>query len=252
MGTQIPLVSILIPVTQNTVYFKAALTSALFQTYDNIEIIIRDNTSTTDISTMVETEFLPYYDKIHYIKNNTSMNTIQLLQKLTDDSKGDYINFLSEKDLFYPLKIERMMQYFLSDESNDIQLITSSQLQIDERGQLDQSADTRCFFTSDIKLNGIEYGNTILKKQHGMSGVTANLFKKESLHEPFGYFRGSPFVHEYVTATWLSILTKGEVMYIADDLSFKRNLPEHPITNIEQRIEWDQLISFANQLGYLQ
>ncbi|MGR5989356.1 glycosyltransferase family 2 protein [Bacillus paranthracis] len=68
MGTQIPLVSILIPVTQNTVYLKAALTSALFQTYDNIEIIIRDNTSTTDISTMIETEFLPYYDKINYIK----------------------------------------------------------------------------------------------------------------------------------------------------------------------------------------
>lgn len=250
MGTQIPLVSILIPVTQNTVYLKAALTSALFQTYDNIEIIIRDNTSTTDISTMIETEFLPYYDKINYIKNNTSMNTIQLLQKLIDDSKGNYINFLSEKDLFYPLKIERMMQYFLSDESNAIQLVTSSQLQINERGQVNQSVNTRDFFTSDRKLNGIEYGNVILQKKHGTGELTAHLFKKESLHEPFGYFRGTSFSHEYITATWLSILTKGEVMYIADSLSFKRDLTEQKITDVAQRNEWAQLISFANQLDY--
>ena len=251
MSIQFPLVSILMPITQNTVYFKAALTSALFQTYDNIEIIIRDNTNTTDIPIMMKNEFLPYYDKIHYIQNNTSMNSLQLSQQLIEDSNGSYINFLSETDLFYPLKIEKMMRYFLSEEPNAIQLVTSSQLQIDKNGQMDQTVDTRALFATDKKLNSIEYGNAILKKPHGTGELTSYLFKKESLYEPFGYLRGTLFVHEYIKATLLSILTKGEVMYIADDLSFKRNLPEQQITNTEQRNECAQLISFASQLGYL-
>lgn len=249
MVAQLPLVSILIPVTQNTPYFQAALTSALFQTYDNIEIIIRDTTSTKDIERMIENEFLPYYNKIHYIKNNTSMNIIQLAQKLIDDSKGNYINFLSEKDLFYPLKVERMMQYFLSDEPNNIQLVTSSQLQLNEKGELDQSVPTNGLFTVDKKLNGIECGKAIVQKQQGMGEFTAPLFKKENLYEPFGYFRGTPFIYEYVTATWLSMLTKGEIVYIADGLSFKRNLPEQQVTNIVQKNEQDQLLSLTHQLG---
>ncbi|UIJ69706.1 glycosyltransferase (plasmid) [Bacillus cereus] len=251
MITSLPLVSILMPLTQDTIYFKAALTSALFQTYDNTEIIIRDNTSTNDMQTMIEKEFLPYYNKIHYIKNDILMNTIELSQKLTEDSKGTYINFLFEKDLFYPLKIERMMQYFLSDKSNTIQFVTSSQVQINEQGQSIQNGDTNRLFTNDTRLNGIEYGNYILQKQNEICELTAPLLRKEKLHEPFGYLRGLPFVHEYITATWLSLLAKGEAIYIADDLSFKRNLPEQKTKNIIQNNEWIQLISVATQLGYL-
>ncbi|WP_197233405.1 glycosyltransferase [Bacillus cereus] len=246
MITHLPLVSILVPVTQNTIYFKATLISALFQTYDNTEIIIRDNTSTNDIQIMMEKEFLPYYNKIHYIKNNTPMNTTELSQKLIEDSKGEYINFLFEKDLFYPLKTERMMQYFLSDPSNTLQSVTSSQIQIDEKGQVIQNGNTTNLFTTDTRLNRIECRNAILQKQNGMCELTAPLFKKENLHEPFGYFRGISFIHEYITATWLSLLTKGDIMYIADALSFKRNLQEQKITTIAQKNEWNQLMSFAN------
>lgn len=249
MIAQSPLVSILIPITQYTVYFKAALTSALFQTYDNTEIIIRDNTSTTDIQIMMEKEFLPYYNKIHYIKNERPMNTLELLQKLMEDSNGTYINFLFETDLFYPLKIETMMQFFLSDQSNTLQLVTSSQIPINEHGQFIQN--TNKLFTTDKRLQGIECGPIILQKQNGMGELTAPLWNKEKLHEPFGCLRGLSFVHEYITATWLSLLTKGEAMYIADDLSFKRSLQEQKTRNTVQKKEWNQLISFAHQLGYL-
>ncbi|PEQ02682.1 glycosyltransferase family A protein [Bacillus toyonensis] len=251
MVTKLPLVSILIPVTQISVYFKATLTSALFQTYDNTEIIVIDSTSTNDIQLMVEAEFLPYYNKITYKKNNKSITTIQLLQELIQNSNGSYINFLSEKDLFYPAKIEKMMQCFLSDVSNTIQLVTSSQTQIDEKGQFIQNLNIRDFFMTDTKLNGIECGKAILQKQDWIGELTAPLFKKTILNEPFGYFMGTPFVHEYITATWLSMLHQGDVMYIADALSFKRNFQEQNLASIAQKNEWDQLFSRANQLGYL-
>ncbi|MBJ8113113.1 glycosyltransferase [Bacillus cereus group sp. N6] len=252
MVTQLPLVSILIPVTQNSVYLKATLTSALFQTYDNTEIIIRDNTLTNEIRVMVEKEFLPYYSKINYVKNDAPMTTLHLLQQLIEDSKGKYTNFLLEKDLFYPQKIEKMMRYFLSDSLNTIQLVTSSQLQIDEKGQPIQNLNTNKLYLTDTKLSEIECRNAILQKQNWIGELTVPLFKKDQLNEPFGYFRGMPFFHEYVTAAWLTILSKGDIIYIADDLSFKRNLQETSIRNTNQKNEWDQLVLFANQSGYLQ
>lgn len=253
MFTHSPLVSILIPVTENSVYFKTALISALFQTYDNVEIIVRDNTSTNEIQTMLEKEFLPHYNKIIYIKSDNQMTALQLLQSLIEDSKGQYINFLLEKDSFYPTKVEKMMEYFLSDSLNKIQLVTSSQLQIGENGQFTQNSNMKKFFLNDIKLNGVECGNAILQRQNWIGGITAPLFKKEGLNEPFGYIKDQLFSLEYTIATWLSVLTKGEVVYIADELSFERDFQDQNIADVDmaRENEWEKLLLFAKQLGYL-
>ncbi|WP_434611176.1 glycosyltransferase [Bacillus paranthracis] len=253
MCTHSPLVSILIPVTEKSGYLKTALISALFQTYDNVEIIVRDNTSTNEIQTMMEKEFLPYYNKIIYIKNDNQMTTLQLLQSLIEDSKGQYINFLLEKDSFYPTKVEKMMDYFLSDSLNTIQLVTSSQLQIDKNEQLIKSSSMNKYFLNDIKLIGVECGSAILQRQNCVGGLSAPLLKKEGLSEPFGYLKGQPFPLEYTIATWLSVLTKGSVIYISDELVFEREFQEQAIVEVDiaRENEWEKLLLCAKQLGYL-
>ncbi|MED1507592.1 MULTISPECIES: glycosyltransferase family A protein [Bacillus] len=253
MFTHSPLVSILIPVTEKTAYLKTALISALFQTYDNVEIIVRDNTSTNEIQTMIEKEFLLHYNKIIYIKNDNQMTTLQLLQSLIEDSKGQYINFLLEKDSFYPTKVEKMMEYFLSDLLNTIQLVTSSQLQIDKNEQLIQNSSVNKYFLNDIKVSGVECGNAILQRQNWIGGLSAPLLKKEGLSEPFGYLKDQPFSLEYTIATWLSVLTKGSVIYISDELSFEREFQEQTIADVDiaRENEWEKLLLFAKQLGYL-
>ncbi|RAN71331.1 glycosyltransferase family A protein [Bacillus sp. SRB_331] len=253
MFTHSPLVSILIPVTEKYVYLKTALISALFQTYDNVEIIVRDNTSTNEIQTMMEKEFLPHSNKIIYIKNDNQMTTLQLLQSLIEDSKGQYINFLLEKDSFYPTKVEKMMEYFLSDSLNTIQLVTSSQLQIDKNEQFIQNSSVNKYFLNDIKLSGVECGSAILQRQNWIGGLTAPLLKKEGLSEPFGYLKDQPFFLEYTIATWLSVLTKGSVIYMSDELSFEREFQEQTIADVDiaRENEWEKLLVFAKQLGYL-
>jgi len=253
MFTHSPLVSILIPVIENSVYLKTTLISVLFQTYDNVEIIVRDNTLTNEIQTMLEKEFLPYYNKIIYTKNDREMTDLQLLQSLIEDSKGPYINFLLEKDSFYPTKIERMMEYFFSDALNETQLVTSSQLQIDENGQFTQNSSMKKFFLNDIKLNGVECGNAILQGQNWIGGLTAPLLKKEGLNEAFGYIKDQSFSFEYTIAMWLSVLMRGEVVYIADELSFAGDFQERDFAVVDrvQENEWKKLLLFARQLGYL-
>lgn len=252
MSGYCPSVSILIPVTENSFFLESTLISAVFQTYDNLEIIIKDNTSTNEVQSMIEREFLPYYKKIVYTKNDTPMTTLQLLQSLIADSNGEYINFLFEKDWFYPTKIEKMMHYFLSDLSNTIQLVTSFQLQIDESGHLIQKQSLIKPFSTDCTINGIECGNAILQGENWIGGLTAPLFKKDGLNEAFGYIKGQPFFDEYVIATWLSILTNGDVVYIANELSFERaSLKENSASlDIDQKNEWNQLLLSATRLGY--
>ena len=70
-----PLVSILMPTRNRPVFFKKALESALAQTYDNIEIIICDNSDNDETKQVVEM-YLPTYSFIHYEKNETDLKYI--------------------------------------------------------------------------------------------------------------------------------------------------------------------------------
>lgn len=222
--SDLPLVSILIPTYNRPDYFELALKSALDQTYANIEIVIGDDSTNNLTESLVKNNYLPYYNQIRYIRNETNLGQFENDLKLIELSRGEYINFLMDDDLFHPEKIARMMEYYLNDSKEELTLVTSHRRFINENGDLyNEVGVTQKVFREDIVMDGKELGNLFLKNNFNFIGEpTTVLFRKKDLNEPFGTFVGRKYGCNVDSATWLTLLSKGKGVYLSETLSYFR------------------------------
>ncbi|WP_142310533.1 glycosyltransferase [Bacillus wiedmannii] len=244
---QQPLVSILIPVTGNPMYLELALTSVLLQTYTNIEIIIRDSTPTDKVQILLEKEYIPYSNRIRYIKDTSYMSKLEILQELLRVSNGTYINFMLETDLFYPTKIERMMDYFLEDVTNSVKLVTSNTTFIDMHGSVISNVDK--VHHTDVRWDNPVGNNFILKHSKYIGGLSAPLFRKQDFTTSFGVFAGHQFIKEIEIASWLTLVSQGALIFLAEELTFERKSPGYQNFKItlDLIVDWINIIKLTKQ-----
>lgn len=243
-----PLVSILIPTYNRPEYFKLALESALNQTYKNIEIIICDDSTNDDAKRVIENHVkcdcrIKYFKNTYRLGKETGLENAQRCLQL---SSGEYINFLMDDDLFNQDKITEMMKYYL--EYENISLVTSYRQVIDDNGNyLPPIEATKKLFEKDVIISGRELGNFVISNMINIIGEpTTVLFKKEDLRDEFGKYFGRQYYPLSDVSTWLQLMTKGNVVYIAKALSYIRihkNQNANSIINvITGTIEWFNLI----------
>ncbi|MDA1632255.1 glycosyltransferase [Bacillus cereus] len=220
---QIPLVSVLIPTYNRPCYFEQALCSVLEQTYSNIEIIIGDD-STNDETEKVIQKYMCNHSNIIYIKNRSTLGQFENALMLFNESNGAYINFLMDDDMFHVDKIEKMMKYYVNDLNNEIKLVTSHRQVIDDKGkELRHIYSTIRLFENDTILDGTELGNRVIVNQKNYIGEpTTVLFRKSDLKEAYGMFDNRRYLCNVDIASWLSLLSKGKAVYIAETLSYFR------------------------------
>lgn len=131
-NSHLPKVSILIPAYNKPHYLELALKSALNQTYENVEIIISDDSTNVEVHAMIQ-PYLREYECITYVKSETPLEA-ENFNKCIELATGEYINFLLDDDLFHPEKIKRMMNCFFRIEN--ISFVTSYRELIDENGKV--------------------------------------------------------------------------------------------------------------------
>lgn len=218
-----PLVSILIPAFNRPKYFKIALESAINQTYGNIEILIGDDSTNDSVRNVVK-PYLKKYKNIKYYKNEHNIGQFDNDLKLIEESSGEYINFLMDDDIFHPEKIRKMMDYYIIDLNKEITLVTSHRRFIDGDGNLlKETGVTQKLFDKDIIVDGIKFGNFILKTTLNFIGEpTTVLFRKKNLIEKFGVFNGRKYGCSIDKATWFNLLSQGKIVFIAQTLSYFR------------------------------
>lgn len=237
-----PLVSILLPTYNRPHFFIQAFMSAINQTYENIEIIICDNSEETATEKLVEILVPHYQTPIRYFHNPKNIGHIANLRKCFDLAEGTYINYLMDDDLLHPQKIEKMMHYFLTQEN--LSLVTSSRLTIDEKGcQSPPIRDAKKIFEQDTVIDGRRLAAMILRLRLNYVGEpTTVLFKKECLDEPFGIYAGREAIFAFDIPTWFSLLEKGKAVYISEPLSYFRihgaQLGKTPASSENIRKDW--------------
>ncbi|UIJ69710.1 glycosyltransferase (plasmid) [Bacillus cereus] len=247
-----PLVSVLIPSMGNYINLEVALTSVLLQTYTNIEIIIRDPSSTDTIQILLEKDFLPYSDKITYIRDNKYMSKLNILQELLRISNGTYINFLMEDDWFYPTKIEKMMDCFLTDGTNSVKLVTSYTDFIDIHGDiinLHNGIEKK--YEIDMQWDSIMGSNFLLKNKDYIGGLSVPLFRKQDLIQPIGCFSGHQFTKEIAMASWLTLIKQGSFVLVAEKLISERKNQNHQNIQVEVDLitDWIHIVTLTKQNG---
>ena len=116
-----PFVSIIIPTFNRSKYLKRAISSALNQTYEKIEIIIIDDNSDDETDSVVR-DFKD--ERIKYYKNNKNKGPTFSRNKGIRLSKGEYITFLDDDDELLPRKIELQINKFKESEIKNLGVVT--------------------------------------------------------------------------------------------------------------------------------
>jgi glycosyltransferase involved in cell wall biosynthesis len=217
MKENLPLVSILIPTYNQTEYLEKALMSAINQTYTNIEIIICDDSTNDEVEKMVN-RYMLNFKHIKYYNNGGPLGQRGILngEKCFNLSNGEYINFLLHDDVFYPNKIEIMVNYFMNNK--DVTLVTSSRNYINKNDELVYIP--KKFSPKTTKITGESLGTFMLNSMENIVGEpTTAMFKKADIEDAIFNYKGRKSRSYVDMAIWFKLLLKGNAIYIVEPLS---------------------------------
>ncbi|WP_186759429.1 glycosyltransferase [Arthrobacter alpinus] len=219
-----PLVSILIPAFNRPDYLEIALESALFQTYQNIEVVIGDDSTADEVEELIRSKYLPHYDNIKYWRNAVNKGQYENDLDLIRSARGEFINFLMDDDLFHLDKIRRQMEFFSGDGGESIGLVTSQRAVIGADGAFQKIfAVAGDLYKNTRQLQGREAIEASLKMNRNVFGEpTTVLFRKSMLLGEFGSLFDRPYTCNVDHSTWLQILQSGDAVFLNDALSAYR------------------------------
>lgn len=107
-----PLVSIITPSYNSEQHIKLTISSVLAQTYQNWEMLIIDDCS-NDSSVSIIEEYTLDEPRIKLLRNTKNMGVAQSRNKGITASSGDYIALLDSDDIWFPIKLEKQLQFML-------------------------------------------------------------------------------------------------------------------------------------------
>ncbi len=110
------LVSVIIPTYKTNKSLKRAVESVLNQSYQNIEIIVVDDNHPESEFRKIAKDIVSHYKKVRYIKHDKNYNGAKARNTGFKKSKGDFICFLDDDDLFIDTKIEDQVSYLKTNQ----------------------------------------------------------------------------------------------------------------------------------------
>jgi glycosyltransferase involved in cell wall biosynthesis len=133
-------VSIIIPTYKRSDYLIRAIESVISQNYQNIEIIvIDDNNPYSEFRKATEIKMQKYSnnEKVKYLKNDRNLGGALARNVGIREATGDYITFLDDDDVYLPYKIEKQLNFMLSQDCDmsftDLKLVNDNKVVVDYR-----------------------------------------------------------------------------------------------------------------------
>ncbi len=242
-----PKVSIVIP-TIGRKFFKYSYLAAISQTYKDIEIIVCDY-GNSDYPQEILAD-LP--DKrVKYYKFEDP-GRLEGYRKGIEISNGEYVKLLLDDDMITKNAIEIMVK--ILDENKNVTLVSSRRYVINENNE--KIRIYRSPFSEDTVMKGIFAGNTMLYNTTNFIGEPSTvLFRREELKEPYGRFSGIDALCNDDVASWLNLLTIGDLYFIATPLAYFRihsgQVQEKPEFKAKAIIDWITHILKSYDKGFL-
>lgn len=115
MNIKKPLVSILLPVHNCERFLEDCLKSLIRQNYRQIEIIAIDDFS-SDNSLKILRSFTKKYKKVRIYRNIKRYGIVMTLNRLLRRAKGNYIAFMSAKDVAARSRIKKQIEFLLGNQ----------------------------------------------------------------------------------------------------------------------------------------
>ena len=214
-----PKVLVIIPTYNRSQYFRVALDSVLNQTYRNLKIVISDDSTNEETENLMQ-PYLNKYSNITYFRNrgfNGDSNWNFLRKYQMDEDECEYVNWLMDDDIFFPRKIEIMVELFRNNPG--VSLVTSPRGLMDVEGKI-----TPVYREGLFKIEGNEAGKLIFKKDNYIGEPTTALMKKSCLRNNDLCWNDDEngFFSLVDVSTWLSLLSRGDLIIYPESLSATR------------------------------
>jgi hypothetical protein len=252
-----PSVDIVIPLYRPE-YFRAALESALEQTWEPLSIVVCDD-GPGELARAIINSFRNHrrYPQIQYFHNhpstgNTAKNALACLQR----SSGAYVKFLFDDDVLEPRCVEKMASC-LRDHP-EVTLVTSHRGLIDGQGRaLPEIEATQRPVAEDSQVSGAWLIDEMLRRQQNFLGEPSTvLFRRADIQEllpDFWALGGINFMGNADVTVWLSLLAQGDGIYLTESLSWFRmhaaQTSKDPVIHELCRAAWHRAARGAAFLG---
>ena len=242
----LPLVSIMIPTYNRPQFFELALQSAQRQNYENLEIIVCDNSTDDQTEALIE-KYLGD-PRLCYHRNKTAKTKEENFAPFEHLAKGEYLQWLMDDDILLDGKIEKMMQAFRKNPA--AKLVTSRRAVIDGEGRLQPNP-----YAAGVPESEAEYSvfdgeivgrETLLGWRNFLGEPSAVLFRRADLKHH--YWRAESRGYKTISdvAMWLEILESGDCVFFQKPLSCYRRHEaqegQQAAVILLSRLEWLRLI----------
>lgn len=120
------LVSVVIPTYSRNTTLERAINSALEQTHENIEIlVVDDNPSDSEWRASTEKLMKKFSDneKVVYVQNVQNLGGSGARNEGIKRAKGEYVAFLDDDDEYFPERIEKQLNLFLTSNNDKLALV---------------------------------------------------------------------------------------------------------------------------------
>ncbi len=222
-------VSVIIPVYNRCELLKDAIESVFFQKYKNVEIIIVDDGSESDIHNCLK----PYMSKIKYIRLDKNYGVSHARNIGIENSSGEFIAFLDSDDLWMPSKL-------------------SEQLDVLKRNNLFVCHTDEFWYKNGTFVNQgkkhIKYGGNIFKDILDICRISpSSVLLSRSVLDRCGRFNESLLVCEDYDY-WLRVAHLYEIAYIPRKLVVKRSFKIDQLSIQTPFLEYYRLLSLNSFL----
>ena len=180
-----PLVSIVMPTYNGSEYIDQAIRSCLDQTYPNLELIVVDDAS-TDETPEILTRFASSVPNMRVIRHEENRRLPGALNTGFAHSKGEFLTWTSDDNLFAPEAIARMVEY-LEGRPPEVGAVCGDMWNIGPNGEI---------------LRRKEVDPTILPERNG---VNACFLYRRSVYETTGEYAIDMFLVED-TEFWIRVI----------------------------------------------
>lgn len=177
---QNPLVSVIITTHARSEFLQEAIESVINQTYKNIELIVVDDNADNMKYRKEAKKIVAKFPACKIVENKKNLGGSLTRNEGIKASHGDFIAFLDDDDLYYPIRIEEDVKAYYAHKDENIGIIY---------GYCD-SIDINNKIIGEYKTN-LE-SNVLYQHMRNCLCATSQFFIPRSVFDKVGMFEASP------------------------------------------------------------
>jgi glycosyltransferase involved in cell wall biosynthesis len=230
MATNVPRVSICLPVFNGENFLAAAIDSALSQSFPDFELIIVDDCSTDQCGHIIES-YAARDRRIKYSTNSEKLGLFGNYNRCMDLASGEYIKPFAQDDILHSDMVRRLVDLLDSDRS--VVLASTARTPICVRGaritDLPPQATAAEYVSSLSSVSGREVIRKAINPVVNFIGEpTTVMFRREHVGSGFD----ANFCHLGDLEYWFRVLLNGRYLYLDEELcSYRMHKKSTTTTN---------------------